>query len=210
MLQFQPLPEERHPTSVRGRKISASAHPITEIASTLAKFESNGTVKKNIIDGMSRLEWLTGKLLATITIYTGVFLFGLLVYFTTGIFVEGLEVAYTNYDLNQMGRDFAIFLYQSVILFCIAILTRSVIVSFLIYLFIDLIESLIGYGLRQLLDSNLNFEQFLPMGSLYHLEVAPVASFWYLLVPVVYMALLMWFSSYNFHPFIKQKRLTKL
>ena len=127
--------------------------------------------------------------MASFVIYISIFVFGLLIYFTTGSMVEGIDEAYKNYPLESILRDFIVYFYYTGLILAIALITRSIALSFIIYLFIGLVEFIINLGLNKILSTELDYRSYLPSGSVQHLQSVPLDNVWNLLWPACYFVL---------------------
>ncbi|MGB0167047.1 MAG: ABC transporter permease [Luteibaculum sp.] len=159
------------------------------ILTNIGREFSKGTVKKNIIDGMSRAQWITGKMLASFLIYVMVFFFGLLIYFITGSLLEGFEKALEFYDGEEILRDFARYLYVSGFVIAIAIIVRNTALGFVIYLFSGFLENILNFALQKTFGSDFNFNQVFPANAAENIMAVPLENYWTLIVSIGYFCL---------------------
>ncbi|WP_170227120.1 ABC transporter permease subunit [Luteibaculum oceani] len=164
----------------------------------IGKEFARGTVKKNLIDGLTRTQWYTGKLLASFVIYIAVFLFGVILYFVTGSLVEGIDKAYENYPIIDIARDFAVYFFYTAMIFGIAIITRNVSLGFVVYIFLSVLESIINFALQRMFGTEFNFLPFLPSGSASSLDQIPMEEPLFLLVTIAYFVLFIVVSFLSF------------
>ncbi len=148
-----------------------------------------GTVKKNIIDGLKRGDWVTGKVLTAVLIFLAFFGLGLILYFGVGSFVASFDAVFEKYGWEAVCRDFLVMLYNVTLILAIALLTRTIILGFICYLFLPVLEGVLNIVFQAAFKSDDSILLFLPSNAKSLLIEKPIDNMWMLLVPTVYFTL---------------------
>lgn len=135
------------------------------IIMNIGKEYSDGTLRKNIIDGYTREQFFTGKLWMLLICIFLVFIFGKLVILTAGLLVSHFEDALLFLTPSVIINSFMQLLSIGFFSFFLIFLTRNLTISILVYFLWSTLEA-IAQKACELFFNIPDVQSYLPLGSM--------------------------------------------
>ncbi|HZG00375.1 MAG TPA: ABC transporter permease [Chitinophagales bacterium] len=131
----------------------------------IGKEYADGTLRKNIIDGYSRQQFFTGKLAIMFLAALGVFMLGKIALLCGGMLIGRLNGITQLITGTVLVKSFLDILTTAVFTFFLVFVTRSIVLSIVLFFVWSILESVITQLARVLFDVE-NIGRFLPLGSI--------------------------------------------
>ena len=158
---------------------------------------SEGTLRKNIIDGYTRSQFFTGKLLLLLVITIGAYILGKFTLLIGGVVLNNFQNVLALFTPSFLINSFIKLLYSGIFALCLIYLTRNTTISIVIYFIWGTIENiviLLGH-FKKNMDPGL--ERFMPLTSIGNVltttELITISS---IIISVVYVFVMLFLPYY--------------
>lgn len=135
------------------------------IIMNIGKEYSDGTLRKNMIDGFTRDNFYKGKLLMLLLVIIIIYIFGKLVLITGGLIVGELKECLEFLTLPVIINSFLRIVTTGFFAFFLIFLTRSITISIVVYFVWSIIETLAVEFFKFVFDIK-GLDKFLPQSSI--------------------------------------------
>jgi len=160
---------------------------------------SEGTLRKNVIDGYSRDHFFIGKLLMLLIVAIVAFVLGKIILLLGGLAVGNVQDTISLFTPPFIINPFVEILYSGMFALCLVFLTRNTTISIIVYIVWGTIESLI-ISLHQLFEwLNIGLEKFMPLRSIdMALSTTETIGFQSIIVTTFYIIVMLLLPYYIF------------
>lgn len=164
----------------------------------IGKEYSEGTLRKNIIDGYTRDQFFIGKLLLLLIFIIAAFIFGKLTLLLGGLALDNLQNTIALFTPPFLINSFIDILYSGIFALFLIYLTRNITISIVIYFVWRAIEGLI-IGIQQFFEGLIGIEQFMPLASInIVLTTTEIINFQSIIITTLYILIMLSIPYYLF------------